>query len=77
MENKKMSRVVEETLKRVIESVYKEKVDKITDLKGDPPSLENQYLMFEGGYVGFFQAGGSSYFFNASPREGGNWRVEY
>ncbi len=72
-----MGRVVEETLKRVIGSVYKEKVDRVTDLKGDSPSLENQYLMFEGGYTGFFHTGNSSYFFNASPKGDGVWEVEY
>lgn len=80
MENKKMGRVVEETLKRVIESVYKEKVDKITDVWGNPPSVMNFFLMGEEGssptYTGIFYSNGGRYAFQLL-KEGETWEVRY
>ena len=68
---------VERTLKSVIDSVFKDKVNSVRDRGGSYPSSANRFLQQDDGtFAGTFLHGAHKFLFEIAPREGG-WICTY
>jgi hypothetical protein len=77
-----MSSKMESFLKKVIATVYMDGVTNVTDTNGDPPNLNNNYLLsddgkeFSGLFYGKTNKGDKAYPF-AITDNNGKWVIEY
>lgn len=83
-ENKDMSRKIELFMRKLISSVYTDGVTSVSDVKGNPPSAQNNYLMASDGksFSGIFYDSGEGgtpkkFPFKIKENSKGSWEIVY